>query len=872
MASACRHYRVVQELVKTERDYVDNLRVLQDAFYAPLRVQKSPVVTRDGLIAVFFSTLTRILELNAKLASELEERLARWDNPALAEASETVGGIFARYAPLLDLYAEYTETYQDVQARVEYYRERLPAFRTFLSNAVARDKRCSGRGLADFLILPVQRVPRYALLLRELSRSLPASHASLGSVNRALTLAERASSRIDAAVAARKNVEQLIRLQLKFDRAAGVVLAKPRRRLLMRGNLTRRGHRTERAFTFFLFTDLLLYADEGSGGALTAHGEFPLRRCAAGTSRGSPRAFEFRSPYYSFEVICKSEADCKRWLGAICKRISACRSEFALEIGAESQNPLESDDGKAMSDAKSFPPDRTRATTHPLGSGDAKTADNEPDGPLAPVWSRNTASCELCKSAFGIFSGSRHHCRACGRCVCDRCSTKRLRLRKRAVYTTLASSPAPPQGAPQRVCDACYKRLTVRDTRSSSEGSRPHASARRGLSLPSDQRSPRARSVPPRGRRRGEAPGRGTQGPASPLNRRKKRNRRFLVADEIRASEAVYVKRLGVLVDTVVARIQYSSAVSAGDLRLPPGVAVFCVAARQILLLNQKLLKTLQGRLAAWFHQQPLGDVFLQFGPLFKMYKDYATQYATACRLLRGRGRLAAAVRKCEELELDDGVTAESLLVLPIQRVPRYRLLLEQLQKETPRFHQDAGPLATALAAVKEALECINDAAKADDALKAMARVEEKIEGKVISALVKTGRYIVKEGSVRVEMNSETAEGKGATRFLYLFTDLLMVCRPNPRRAQDAGAKPLVLDRSHSLRNCAVEATPSNSPPGFIVRASQVQHFRTATRAEAVAWTDAVSAAIARLEEHIVAAQTDDQAENEALHHHAHQV
>jgi len=49
------------------------------------------------------------------------------------------------------------------------------------------------------------------------------------------------------------------------------------------------------------------------------------------------------------------------------------------------------------------------------------------------VWTekdwKNTEACEICKMIFkGI--GSRHHCRRCGFCVCNECSTKKRRLSK----------------------------------------------------------------------------------------------------------------------------------------------------------------------------------------------------------------------------------------------------------------------------------------------------------------------------------------------------------------------------------------------------------------------------------------------------------
>jgi hypothetical protein len=51
---------------------------------------------------------------------------------------------------------------------------------------------------------------------------------------------------------------------------------------------------------------------------------------------------------------------------------------------------------------------------------------------------------------------------------------------------------------------------------------------------------------------------------------------------------------------------------------------------------------------------------------------------------------------RCKNMDL------VSLLVTPIQRVPRYRLLLEELVKVTPPFHKDRPALQKALSAVSQ--------------------------------------------------------------------------------------------------------------------------------------------------------------------------
>ena len=73
-------------------------------------------------------------------------------------------------------------------------------------------------------------------------------------------------------------------------------------------------------------------------------------------------------------------------------------------------------------------------------------------GERAPVWvnDMDVTRCQNCNNRFRstIFSQRRHHCRSCGRCVCNECSGKRLSL------------PYCKNDGEVRICDACYTHFT----------------------------------------------------------------------------------------------------------------------------------------------------------------------------------------------------------------------------------------------------------------------------------------------------------------------------------------------------------------------------------------------------------------------------
>ena len=61
---------------------------------------------------------------------------------------------------------------------------------------------------------------------------------------------------------------------------------------------------------------------------------------------------------------------------------------------------------------------------------------------FAAMWSHDTKECEVCDQSFGLIR-RRHHCRNCGKCVCNSCSPNTWKLEH-------VSS------KPQRVCNMCY--------------------------------------------------------------------------------------------------------------------------------------------------------------------------------------------------------------------------------------------------------------------------------------------------------------------------------------------------------------------------------------------------------------------------------
>ena len=73
-------------------------------------------------------------------------------------------------------------------------------------------------------------------------------------------------------------------------------------------------------------------------------------------------------------------------------------------------------------------------------------------------WDSDHASphCILCGTAWGTFRNRRHHCRSCGRLVCESCSSNKFKLDATHHRGSISDNSAISAGVPQRVCDTCY--------------------------------------------------------------------------------------------------------------------------------------------------------------------------------------------------------------------------------------------------------------------------------------------------------------------------------------------------------------------------------------------------------------------------------
>ncbi|KAG5176461.1 hypothetical protein JKP88DRAFT_335179 [Tribonema minus] len=185
----------------------------------------------------------------------------------------------------------------------------------------------------------------------------------------------------------------------------------------------------------------------------------------------------------------------------------------------------------------------------------------------------------------------------------------------------------------------------------------------------------------------------------------------------------------------------------------------------QLLAFNEQFLQSLQAEHA---QKKRLGIVFKESASFFKMYSMYIVNYDEAMkrvRLLEGSGEFRAFVRACELQEACRGLDLRSYLIQPVQRVPRYKLLLAELLKHTKETHPDYANISMALSEITVVATRLNENARDHDRRQKVLDVQEQFKENFVTA----SRYLVKEGSLRKVCNG----GPRKYKFV-LFNDMVL--------------------------------------------------------------------------------------------------
>lgn len=175
-----------------------------------------------------------------------------------------------------------------------------------------------------------------------------------------------------------------------------------------------------------------------------------------------------------------------------------------------------------------------------------------------------------------------------------------------------------------------------------------------------------------------------------------------------------------------------------------------------------------------------VGATFVKFGDFLKMYTVFVNSYDNILQVLgalRNSKKFQSFVQKVKAAN-PNVAALESFMIMPIQRVPRYLLLLRELRKNTPDFHHDYPALATATERIEKITSHINSAKANFENVTKIIQIQNRLVGYDDEAsLIKPGRTLVHEGhlAVRKQLSGFSPIGRSTVDCVaYLFSDICL--------------------------------------------------------------------------------------------------
>eukprot|EP01095_Lingulamoeba_sp_RSL-Kostka_P014924 TRINITY_DN668_c0_g1_i1.p1 TRINITY_DN668_c0_g1~~TRINITY_DN668_c0_g1_i1.p1 ORF type:complete len:356 (-),score=114.96 TRINITY_DN668_c0_g1_i1:298-1365(-) len=152
------------EILSTEKTYVESLALILEQFHDPMKNQK---ILKSSTIKTIFCNISTILDVHTNFLGQLEK--------ACEVESRELGLVLMKQAPHLKHYTTYINNYNDAITALINSQNKKSSFNEFLAEKMNSEE-CNHLPLNAYLIMPVQRIPRYVLLFQDLLKHTDERH------------------------------------------------------------------------------------------------------------------------------------------------------------------------------------------------------------------------------------------------------------------------------------------------------------------------------------------------------------------------------------------------------------------------------------------------------------------------------------------------------------------------------------------------------------------------------------------------------------------------------------------------------------------------------------------------------------------------
>lgn len=421
-------YYIAKEIMSSEKVFVDVLKLLHIDFrFAVAQTSQTlgkPVI-EDRILNQILYYLPQLYELNRDVLRELKERMSQWNE------HQKIADIFVKKGPYLKMYSTYIREFDRNVALLDEQCKKNSAFAGVVKDFEI-SPRCANLALKHYLLKPVQRIPQYRLLLTDYLKNLSEESSDYSDTQAALSVVTEVANHANDILKQGDNFQKLMQIQYSLNGHHEIV--QPGRVFLKEGTLMKLSRKVMQPRMFFLFNDALLYTTLVQSGMFKLNNMLSLAgmKVRKPTQEAYQNELNIESVERSFILSASSATERDDWLEAI---------SMAIEEYAKKKT--------------TFNPTKSQEETDPEEEGDNTL------GTKAPIWipDGRATMCMICTSEFTL-TYRRHHCRACGKIVCQACSTNKYSLEYLKYHLA-------------RVCDLCFQELQKQDSPSTAKSSSP---------------------------------------------------------------------------------------------------------------------------------------------------------------------------------------------------------------------------------------------------------------------------------------------------------------------------------------------------------------------------------------------------------------
>ncbi|KAK7160585.1 hypothetical protein R3I93_008284 [Phoxinus phoxinus] len=295
---------VMMTLLDTEQSYVDALRTLTQGYMKPLKHPENSPLCDPSLVDEMFYQIPEILEHHEQFLEQVLDCVNQWHD------KQTIGHVLIQSFSkeiLANIYSAYIDNFMNAKDAVRIAKEAKPAFLKFLEQSMRENK--EKQALGDLMIKPVQRIPRYELLVKDLLKHTPEDHPDYLFLLEAQKNIKRLAERINKGRRSAEELEKETRVMQEIEaHIEGVEhvrdILNPQRKFLRQEMVVESktvGGKKDRSL--FLFSDLLICTTLKRKSGSLRRSSMSLYSAASVIDTSSKYKFLWKLPIEDVEVV-----------------------------------------------------------------------------------------------------------------------------------------------------------------------------------------------------------------------------------------------------------------------------------------------------------------------------------------------------------------------------------------------------------------------------------------------------------------------------------------------------------------------------------------------------------------------------------------